>query len=697
MNKNIFDKLSFLSVFLIIVFLPIFFLPSTGISVEISKSILLVGGLTFSVIFWSIARFFDGNIKLPKSSIVVSAFFVILVTFLSALFSKSSQVSFFGTMFDIGSFWFIFSGFLFLFMASLVIKDVRDAKVVLFGTLLSSLVVLVLQGVRVFLPQLLTLGVLGGKTVNLVGSWNSFGIFAGFSCLMSLLIMEFFSTTKLEKLFLAILIIISLFLVAVVNFPLIWILLGISSLIMFTYKVSNAFSITNENREEGASHFPVFAFLITLIALFFFMSGSLIGGWLPERLGISNNEVGPSLSANYYIIKSVIHSHPLWGIGPNRFLEAWSMYKPLSVNGGIFWDVAFSFGSGLIPTLFSTIGLIGLLSWLIFFVIFIFSGIKSIFSSIKHSTNWEVMAFFVLSLYLFVSLFLYVGGVVLFLLALAFTGVFVGLSSSQENSINISFLTDHRKSFFSILSLILLIILGAAMCFTFVERFLSVHYFSKSLSTDSVAVAEDSITKSITLYNNDLYLRTYGKVNLIKINDFIKKNGSNLSDQDKATLQSYLDQSVRGAQSATLYNPDNYVNWVELGSLYITLANFGVKDAYGKSIEAFKKAEILNPNNPGIKLSIAGAYYAMQSYKDAKEYAKTSLSLKPDYIDAYIVLAQISKSEGDTSTAVSYAEQALKISPFSKELSQYVDSLRNSGNSNINPPTTAIPTKSNKK
>jgi Zn-dependent protease with chaperone function len=125
MKKSIFDKLSFLSLFIIIVFLPIFFLPNTGVSVELSKGLLLVGGLTLAVIFWSIARFFDGNIKLPKSSLILSSVLIVITTLLSAFFSKSSQISFFGTMFDVGTFWFIFSGFLLLFVASVVIRDVR--------------------------------------------------------------------------------------------------------------------------------------------------------------------------------------------------------------------------------------------------------------------------------------------------------------------------------------------------------------------------------------------------------------------------------------------------------------------------------------------------------------------------------------------------------------------------------------------
>src|SRR3989338_3125435 len=89
-----------------------------------------------------------------------------------------------------------------------------------------------------FFP-LLSLSVLGGKTDNIFGSWNAFGIFAGFSALMSLLVIEFFPITMLIRWMLQALIVLSLVLIAAVNLTFVWEILGISSLIIFVYKVSS--------------------------------------------------------------------------------------------------------------------------------------------------------------------------------------------------------------------------------------------------------------------------------------------------------------------------------------------------------------------------------------------------------------------------------------------------------------------------
>src|ERR1019366_3094299 len=111
-----------------------------------------------------------------------------------------------------------------------------------------------------------------------------------------------------------------------------------------------------------------------------------------------------------------------------------------------------------------------------------FTGVKSVFSSMKNGINWEMMAFFILSLYLFISSILYFTGPVIFLLSLSFTGVFIGLAASSSNTdISISFLDDHRKSFFSILLLIFVIIFSAALSFKYIERLASVSYFGRAV------------------------------------------------------------------------------------------------------------------------------------------------------------------------------------------------------------------------
>ncbi|HBB49600.1 TPA: hypothetical protein DEQ22_01630 [Candidatus Nomurabacteria bacterium] len=682
MKTNIFDGLAFLSLFLVVVLLPIFSLPFTNIPVETSKGLLLVAGLALSVIFWAIARFSDGKIIFPKSALLASGLGIVLVFLLSSLFSGSSQVSLFGTMFDIGSFWFIFAAFVLMFMSSVVFRTPRQGKTMLLGIILSSALLLVFQSIHLFLPAPLSLGILAGKTGSILGSWNALGLFAGFTGLMSLFMIEFFSISKAGKVLLQVLTLFSLLLISAVNFPLIWALLGVSGLIIFVYKISTTFGNDKEGEEKEEQErrqFPLASFLVAIVSLLFFISPNFIGSVIPSRLQISISDVSPSLPATLSITKGVLSESPVFGIGPNRFGEAWSMHKPVSINNTQFWDVSFESGSGLLPALTATSGGLGILAWVIFFVLLLWIGLGLVFLGAKDKINWEIMMFFVLSLYLFISSFFYSTGSVIFLLAFAFTGVFIGLSASLSfgREVTLSFLNDPRKSFFSILALVLLIIVSATASFKYVEKFSSVFYFGRAVSASTESVAEDSINKALSLHRNDLYLRAYSQINLAKLNSLIKK-GEDLSEAEKTDLQKNLDGALGGAQLAITYNPKNYLNFQALGSVYQAAASLGVKEAFGQAIEAYQAASVLNPFNPGLKLAMARVSFTEGKVKEAKDYANAALSLKPDYVDALIVLSQIAKNEGDNKGALSYAQSALSFAPDDENLIKYVDSLNNS-------------------
>ncbi|MCX6747354.1 MAG: hypothetical protein NTW98_00140, partial [Candidatus Nomurabacteria bacterium] len=286
MLSNILDRISFWSLFLVIVLLPIFFLPFTKIPVETSKGLLLVVGLVVSIIFWAAARFSDGKVVLPRSLILVSGLGVVLAFLVSALVSGTPQMSLFGILFDIGTFWFMFSAYLLMLFSSLIFRNKENAKVLLLGVLTSLSVAFLFQLFHTFAPNTLSFGVLGGKTANLAGSWNSFGLLSVMGIIISLFLIEFYFISRKIKVALGIFLILSVFMTILVNFPLAWELLGIFTLFVFVYKIayySNQKAPENSNRK-----FPTFSFAIVLVSLLFFISGQFIGNYIPAKLGISN-------------------------------------------------------------------------------------------------------------------------------------------------------------------------------------------------------------------------------------------------------------------------------------------------------------------------------------------------------------------------------------------------------------------------
>lgn len=686
-----FDRLSFFSLFATLVLLPVFFLPFAKISIETSKGLILVLGLVFSIIFWAMARFSDGKIVFPRSWLLGSGFMVVVAFLLSSIFSSAPKVSLFGTMFDISSFYFILVVFLLMFMFSVYFNNSKKTETALWGFILSSVVVVVFQFLYLFQPGISFGGVLTNRTDNILGSWNALGIFLGVLSMLSVFVVEFFTISRLKKALLCALVVLSIVLLAAVNASFSWILVGVFSLFIFIYKISLSFNKIEEG--ENNARFPFVSFGVVLVSLLFFISGPLIGNYVPDYFKLPNVvEVSPSFVSTFSVAKQAfVNNDPILGVGPNRFGDIWSMYKPLATNTGDFWDTHFDFGSGLLPTFFATTGIVGILSLLSFFFLYLLIGTTSLFLAFKNKDHQTMVAFFLVSLYLFIASFFYSSGVAIFSLAFICTGIFIGLfnSSISEGEVAFLFSNNSKKSFFSLLFLVLIMIFTFIFGFKYIQRLVSVSYYAKAFSADSVESAENYIVKANNLYQSDLYLRGFSQIYLLKLNSLISKKS--LNEEEKASLQAILERAVVSAEAAINYNKDNYQNYAMLGDVYNLAGSLGVDGGYDKALEFYTQASLLNPLNPGLKLALARISFANKKTKEAKEYANESLSLKTNYIDALLVLSQISRNEGSTSKAIEYAEKALAISPSNENLIEYVNTLKKGGTPSIDEaPSTII-------
>lgn len=669
MLSNILDRVAFWSIYVVVVLLPIFFIPFTKIPAEASKTLLVVIGASVSLMAWAGARFSDGKIYIPKSFVLLSGLGVVFVTLLSALFSSNRTSSFFGAMFDVGTFWFLCAGYILMLLASMVVRTEKQGKKILSGLLASISVVLFFQTLRYFMPDLLSFGVLGGKTSNPFGSWYSFGFLAGVSSLISIFLLEFAHTSKKIRIALYALLGLSLVTVIAINSTLLWKILGVSALVIFVYRIATYVG----NRR---SMFPVYAFVTILLSLLFLLSGRFIGGLLPNALGLSNVEISPSVETTFAVGQKIITQYPVLGIGPNRFAEAWALWKPIIINNTQFWDTAFGSGFGFLPTVAINNGTLGILSWLVFvgtILAAVFAYIRKTFKDTKSpiTVAWAFVVLFIL-----ISNFFYSFGIGMIMLLFVSLGVFASMRTDFESTevMEIDFLNDPRKSFVSILFLVLLMIGAAGTSFKFVERFASVPYFNGSLMATNVAQAESLIDKAISLHQNDLYFRTYAQIELAQLSLLAQKQ--NISNEEQATLQTIFDKALQSATLAINYDPKNYINHQMLGVVYSTAGRLGVEGAGDKAIEAYNVASKLNPLNPGLKLSVANEYSNANKNTEAKKFAEEALSLSPNYIDALVFLAQTEKRLGNTNKATEYAERALVLNPNDKNLVEFANNIK---------------------
>jgi len=634
--SNIFHRISTWILVATAVLLPVFFLPYTQIPVEVSKGLIFVVGLATALIFYLIARFVDGRLTFPKSYLPLCLLGVILIVFLSALFSSSRGMSFFGTIFDVGSFWFIFAGFIIFLLSAALFDSPRNARLLLYGILFASAALIIFQYVRIFLPGI-TFSVLRGQTDNLLGSWNTLGLWSGFIALLAVYLTEFSPLRREFKWGLWGLIVLALGIVFIVNLKLAWILLGIFSLLLFIHKFSLS-RIPGETRVG----FPITSLLTLIISILLWSSSSILFNLLPDSWRLSAQEVRPAVSTTAYVAKEGYARDPVLGLGPNRFSDAWAMYKPEKINLSVFWNTNFDSGVGTLPTFIATTGVVGLLGWLAFFVFFVYSGIRAFLRNLGENGMLPTI-FFLLALYLLLAAFFYPAGTVVYVLFMVSAGAFLGTATSSAGQKEIAFLSDPRKSFFVILVLVLLISGTAVASFKYLERFASLHYFTKTLVAKEVPAAESAIQRAVGLHPNDLFWRTYSQVYLLKLGTFATKSSLSVPEQEE--LQNALNETLKGGFSAVAYNPDNFLNHQSLGVIYLTLGSYGIPGAYEKAIEVNLRASELNPLNPALKLLLSRSYVASGDIAKARELAEEALLLKGDYLEAREYLNTLQSSE----------------------------------------------------
>ncbi|MFM7088792.1 MAG: tetratricopeptide repeat protein [Candidatus Paceibacterota bacterium] len=683
MISNVLDRIAFWSLSLIIILLPVFLIPFSKIPAEASKALLIVGGLAISTIAWAAARFADGMVVIPRSKIFFGVFGVLLATLLSAIFSNNIAVSFFGVMFDVGTFWFMLAAVVFMFLASVIVKTKDQAKIILRGLLVSLSVLFVFQTFRYFIPTFLSLGVLGGKTSSLVGSWTTYGFIAALAATMTIYLLEFLRLRKIIRGALCALLVLSLFTIIVVNSSLVWGVFGAFSLLLFVYRIISATAVEGKTVKN---FFPFYAFGSIIVALLFLLSGRFIGSLLPQALGLANIEISPSVDTTLQVGQDVLRSYPVFGIGANRFAEAWAYWKPSVINNTQFWDTVFNSGFGFIPTSAINGGTIGIAAWIVFLGMLCMTVFYAAVYSMKKKLPSDItFLFLIASLFLFAASFIYSFGIVGIMLAFAFLGVFTGVytHSVQENVFKVNFLTDPRHSFIAILVLSLLMIGTAGLSFKFIERFASVPYFNGALFATNAKQAELLLDKALSLHTTDLYFRTQAQVQLANLSLLSQKE--DLSSSERTDIQTSFDKAISSALNAIAYDSKNYVNHQLLGVVYTTVGRLGVEGASEKAVEAYQVASKLNPLNPGLKLSVATEYANAGKNTEALNVAEESLRLAPNYVDALLVLSQIERASGNLTKAKEYADRASLLNPNTRALN--IETEKTSPAVNEKPPT----------
>lgn len=652
---------------------PLFFLPISFAPFEHTKVLFVIVGVMMAIVFFSLSVLRSGSLVISTPVSLLAMWLIPLAALLSSLLSGDVSDSLVGDSFSAQSTMFLA---LLAFIATGVTLVLNKKKAIMRFYLLLlgvSMVLGLYHLLRIFIgSNLLTFGIFQSAVATPLGSWNDLGLFFGLVVILSMVALEQLPLTKWGRVFVGVVATLSLLILAVVNFFAVWVVLGVVSLITLIYSLSkdrfagSMFSVKDSTSSIASIVVSVIVFLASFL---FILGGTAVGSAVANITDISYIEVRPSLSATMDIARGVYAENAFVGIGANKFIDAWRLYKDPSINQTIFWGTDFVAGNGYLTTLFVSTGALGVLAWLVFLLLYLRTSLRMIFAS----QGRDNLLFFIAtsaviaSIYLWGMAFIYVPSATILILAAVFTGltfaVYGGLV--PQSSKTLTFGNDRRTGFVLVASIMILIIASVTTMYMAGRHYAASYVFAESLASISEGTSLEEVERSITtaydLSNSDVYARQVASYQIARMNTLFSLEEPTPEQQQQ--FQAAVANGVNAARLAVETDGSDAVNWATLGAVYSIVSVAGIEGAYDRGKEAFLQARALDPSNPAYILAEAQLESRNGNLESAKAFALEAVQLRPRYVEAVNFLSQLEVATGNLPGAIESTLAAARLEP----------------------------------
>lgn len=668
--------------------LPLLFIPTSYAPFEYTKILVVIGALLLALVLHSLSVLRSGTVQIGISYPLTALWAFAGIATVSALLSGDFRDAFIGDFFSVHSALFA------ILLAAvptawMMLRPSKGAVMHMYMLLALSTIVLVAYHIlRLFFgADFLSFGVFTSATSTPVGSWNDLALFLGLVIILSLVVLEQLTLTKIGRVLFGIVALLSLIMLSVINFFTVWLVLGLSSVALLVYTLGkDRFSGGQLSllKGQGASSSFGISLLVFIVSAVFIMGGSTAGGWIAEQTGVNYIEVRPSFEATANIARHVYEENAVLGIGPNKFVDAWRLYKEDAINATYFWNADFNGGNGYVTTFFVTTGVLGGAAWVIFLLLYVVSGMRRLLRSTQGDKLWYFVAVssFVSALYIWGMSILYVPGAVILFLGALCTGVslyaFGILGGVQAREITVS--GDRRIGF--ILTLLTMFIIVGSMMFLYMaaRHYSAVYTFNKSIQSmqegTPVAELEQQVMSAFSLAASDVFARRIAEYQLGRLNALAQ-----LPEPTEAQVEEFnttMVNGVRFAQEAVRLDAKEPANWAVLAGVYNVLASMNVEGALERVREALEQYRTFNPKNPLPHLESAVVEARVGNYDLARTHIEQALTIKPNSIEAYQLLAQLAVLQGNVEEAIASTRAALNLEPQNPILYYHLGVLESS-------------------
>ncbi|MHB8710029.1 MAG: tetratricopeptide repeat protein [Minisyncoccota bacterium] len=669
------------------------FIPFTAISLSTTKAFLLAAGALVTLALYVLARLSRGNIIFPPFALVGALWLPALAYALSATFSSVPFVNtLWGTALepDTLGFMLIAAG-LGTLTAFILRRSEHYNSFLRTGAFVFGIVVLLELAIVIvgqFAPSAIS------PAFSFVGSFNDLAFLLGLGVISVLLTFRFLELSGRARRALLASGTIALFLIALANSSVVWVLVALVSLGLFVEAVlrrrpraddadfDDAVTMGDTSSEtDKGGHSLVLPLTVLAVSLFFLIGGTL-GGALANALHVNVLNVRPSWQATFSVAHQSYATAPLFGTGPGTFGAQWLKYRDASLNSTPFWNVDFSSGIGFVPTSFVTTGIVGALAWIAFLLLFIVLGLRMLIVRAPEDAFIRHVAIlsFVGSLYLFIIAIFDLPSVLILALAFVFAGLFVSTMrfATGSRQWGVIFSRSPRLGFMIVFSLTILLLAAVVAAYTLATRSIATAALAQAgadFNAGNLDAADRSAQNSISFVPSAAAYQVEAGIAAARLGGIAASSTMSAAAAQQA-FQTALSAGINAALTATRLDPSNYQNWLVLGNLYAQAVPLGVSSAYDSAKASYQKAQTLNPTNPQIPYILAQLDIAHKDTKQAEEDLKAAIALKQDYTAAIFLLSQLEVQDGNVKDALDAALAAAYFAPNDPNILFQVGILR---------------------
>ena len=687
---SFFDKceiFSKISVYLLVFLLPIFFLPWTSNVLNFNKQALLIFLVFISFFSWMLKIIGSGKFKFTFSWIHIPLLVLLLVLFLSTLFSIYPYGSFWGWPLSTGESFLTFLSFFLLYFLVANIFEREEIFYLVIYLFFSVFLVMVFGILQLFGKFVLPFSFDKTFSFNTIGSVGNLSIFIA-SLLPLLLLLIIKVKNNLLRIFFITSAVLGISLLVLINFSVSWWLVIVGSILVITLMAQKRDIIDNR----------------WLILPMFFLTIALLFVFLRLQVpGIPNHsaEIFLTQKSSSNIALKTLREKPVFGTGQGTFIFDFAKHKGKDFNKGQLWNIKFRKSGSEFFNELTTTGLLGTLSFLFLLLSFVFYGTKSLFIDGKKKslsknkeedskTEKETEEFFwVLSAGIFINFLVLSVGYFLYSLNLSLLFIYFLFLSGM-----VALFTSKRKFLLKPSSLstltftfvfTLFFVFGLAIFILETQRYIAAVNYQKGISAlrknrnseQAVKYIEGSAKISPDV---DLYWRQLAQLYVQRIKETVR-NKKISKDKKNRLIQFYINNAVNSAKAAVDTNSKNVDNWATRALVYQKL--IGIIDGTDNwAIKSYDSASQLDPFNPYLPTQ-EGLVYVQQASllpkdkKDeknkildkAKAQFEKAIDLKKDYAPANFQLAMVYQAEGKQEEAIKKLEATEKIDPFDIGLS----------------------------